>query len=267
MTTLFRTTAIPAVDLFDVHINVLPPGIAKPASFYQTLPVSDLSATGVAGGCVSPCALPDYAQANDALLAWSKNDESFFLPFARLNGSGGPRTIRRRSRAKHKPEPLSDVARLQQFAGVKLMPHVDGIPAAKYIDAIAELRRPVLIHSGAWCPPAWIAKHLLPHLRGPLILAHLGSWPCAAECLQDAVKLAAEHEQVYLETSGASIGNFIAYAADRVPHKLLFGSNSPMSPPAIQWGHVAAAVCDDDTLRAIGHENAARIFAATSRAS
>ena len=119
---------------------------------------------------------------------------------------------------------------------------------------------PLLIHSGANCPPRWIEKHILPHVKSPVIFAHMGAWPCAMEMLIEAVEMARRYPNVYLETSGVWIGNFITYAAERVPEKILFGSNAPMCEPAVQWGHVAASVREDRVLEDIAYKTAERVF-------
>ena len=156
---------------------------------------------------------------------------------------------------------LEEPTLLDGFAGVKLMPQATGLPGEEVLDVLARSGLPLLVHAGILCPPRWLERHLLPRFAGPVILAHLGSWPCSADDLADAVALAGRDARVHLETSGANIGNFVRHAAERVPEKLLFGSNRPMCPPAVQFAHVAASVHDDDTLRALASGNARRLFA------
>jgi len=154
----------------------------------------------------------------------------------------------------------ADPELLARFAGVKLMPQHSGLPGRTTLAHLARHGTPVLVHAGIQCPVSWLERHLLPHLSGPVVLAHLGSWPCSADDLHRAVELASRDARVHLETSGANIGNFLRHAVDRVPERILFGSNRPMCAPRVQFAHVAASVADDATLAAIAHGNAARLF-------
>ena len=261
---LFRSGPPPGLPLFDVHINLLPPETEPPPGFYRTLAPAELEELGVAEACLSPPALDDLEGASRRLRTWAQGQPRW-RPLARIGGRRGPRPVTGRGQVRQalrraiRPKPPA-LPTLDGYAGVKLMPPVSGLPDLDVLAEIARRRLPALVHAGAMCPPNWIAERLLPHLRGPVILAHLGSWPCAAEALHDAVELARRDERVYLETSGASIGNFIAYAAERVPEKLLFGSNAPMCPPLVQWAHVAAAVKDDRTLERLASRTARALF-------
>ncbi len=261
---LFRDGSAPELPLFDVHVNLLPPGAPAPTGFYAALTPAQAEGFGLAGACVSPPALDDLMDGNRRLLGWTTAHPGRWRPLARLGGRRGPRPVtgrwQVRAALRGAVRPREAMPPLDGFAGVKLMPPVSGVPDIEVLEEIGRRRLPVLVHAGALCPPAWIARRLLPRLRGPVILAHLGSWPCAAEALRDAVELAARDERVHLETSGASIGNFIAYAAGRVPGKVVFGSNAPMCPPAVQWAHVAAAVRDDRTLERIASGTARELF-------
>ena len=262
---MFRTGPPPDYPLFDVHLNVLPQGCAAPAGFYRTMGVEHLDDVGVAEGCVMPPALPNLGVASLALRDWAAG-HSRWRPLARLGGRRGPRPVTGLWQAREVARAVIERSKegavtLDGFAGVKLMPHRAGVPERSVLDDIGRRRLPVLVHCGEMCPPAWIERNLLPYLQGPVILAHLGSWPCSADLLQAAVDLALRIARIFLETSGASIGNFLAFAASRVPDKLMFGSNAPMCPPAVQWAHVAAAVADDRVLERVAHRNARALFA------
>jgi hypothetical protein len=279
---LFRVSPPPPLPLFDAHVNVLPPGTAPPDELNSALTTDEVTScmnpAGIVCACISPANLPVFSEANTLLRTWANQEQGRhrrWLPMARLGGRwrrplkdlspacGVLRAIRwpRAVFAKRYP----DVDTLDGFAGVKLAPHASGVPDEEVLEEIARRGLPVLVDSGTMCRPGWIAQRLLPRLRGPVILAHLGSWPCAAELLKESVALASTDDRVYLETSGTSIGNFITYAVGRVPKKLLFGSNAPMCDPAVQWGHVAAAVRDDRSLERIAYVNAMDVFGGPAR--
>ena len=127
--------------------------------------------------------------------------------------------------------------------------------------AINAAELPVLIHAGAHSTPSWIEKTVIPRLRGPVILAHLGAYPTEAGLLTDAVDLARRNARVYLDTSGVWVSEFLRFAARRVPNKLLFGSDAPLTHPRVAWLQLATAVRDDAVLEAVGWHNAERLFA------
>ncbi|MGF1453208.1 MAG: amidohydrolase family protein [Opitutales bacterium] len=190
--------------------------------------------------------------------------------FARVRGQGapeGPLSPRlvagklKALRGTSGPPGASTRPDLSAFAGVKLTPHLDGLPAADTLSEIRDRRLPVMVHGGMALPPQWIRARLLPVTAGPVIISHLGSYPCADGLLKEAVAIAQAEPRVYLETAGTCIGNFLTYAAAKVPRKLLFGSASPHYDAAAQWLHVCAAVTDDDTLEALAWRNAAELLA------
>ena len=265
---LFRKDlATPPYGLFDVHANVgfsdrdnLSFGRLSEKDFLALMETS-----GVARACAFPPLMARYRQANEHLADWAATTEGRVLPFARLGGERGPRPLRQSWQVREtlgaffKRQP-SDAIDLSRYAGVKLIPHLSGLPSRDVLARISELRLPVLVHAGVPSPPAWIERALVSRLRGPVILAHLGAFPCDAVGLREAVDLAQRHAHVYLDTSGAWMAGFITYAAKRVPEKLLFGSDAPMVHPLVAWSHVASAVRDDRVLEQIAHGNADIVF-------
>ena len=91
-------------------------------------------------------------------------------------------------------------------------------------------------------------------------LAHLGAFPDGEADLKGAVDLAARDERVYLDTSGIWIADFLAYAAERVPEKLIWGSDCPLTHPRVAWRFVTSVVKDDRLLAKIGHETAKEVY-------
>lgn len=95
---------------------------------------------------------------------------------------------------------------------------------------------------------------------GPIVIAHLASYPCAAEAMLAMLDRMDADPRLHLETSGASIGNFIAAAVARHPGRVLFGSGAPRFDAAAQLGHVAAALPDDAALAMVLAGNARRVL-------
>ena len=280
---LFRAAPLPApLDVFDVHVNALPDGMAPPGGLYGTVGAGEVldgrddDSPGLhfGGGCMTPPAGTDLLEGSRRLARRVAERGGGWHALLRFDAGGGARpatspasalrgvgrSLRRSPDGAVERALLDEPELLDGFAGVKLTPQASALPGAEALRLLGARRTPVLVHAGILCPPRWLERHLLPHLEGALILAHLGSWPCSADDLERAVELARDDERVYLETSGASIGNFVRHAAERVPEKLLFGSNRPMCPPAVQFAHVAASVHDDDVLRAVAAGNARRLF-------
>ena len=265
---LFRAElCAPAYPLFDVHANLGMSDFAGigfgrlSASEYQRLMVE----ANVRWACVFPPLLSDYASANVALRDWCKSCARGLLPFARLGGIAGPRPITRFWQARRTVRAAvgkrrEEVPDLSGYAGIKLIPHMSGMPGPATLAAISHAQLPVLIHAGAHSPPRWIEKTLIKRHAGPVILAHLGAYPTEPTLLADAVSIAQRYEQVYLDTSGAWLSEFIRYAAQRVPHKLLFGSDAPLAHPRVAWLQLQSTISDDTVLEGIAWRQAFELF-------
>ena len=258
----------PPYPLVDVHVHVGPSDSDE--VYYPTLTGAEYlrhaAAAGVARAYVfPPFRSSGYRQANAALREWAATTGGLVGCFARLGGRDAPfaqwppRPWQVRRRLRRLPRAVDLPGSLDGFAGVKLLPHLDGLPPAGALAAIAERRLPVLIHGGRFVSPDWVARRLLPRTAGPLIIAHLGGFPHEPALLAQGLAAAERHERIYLDTSGVWDAAFVQQAAARVPEKLLFGSDAPLTTPAVAWAHVASAVDDVAVLRALGHDTPRRL--------
>ena len=265
--------------LFDIHVHlgasdtgeVYYPPLEGPA--YLRL----MDAAGVSQACAfPPLRTAGYAASNRRLLAWCGTTGGRVRPLARVGGDRVPVTepevwlarkaLRARlmgaaGRGRAAAFDL-DPGTLRQFAGVKLLPHLDGVPGRVFFDEVRALRLPVLTHAGRYVPARWVARAVLPHL-GPdqrLILAHLGAFPDAERELRQAVALAESDRRVVLDTSGIWIEDFLRYAVARVPEQVIFGSDAPLTTPAVAWAMVEAAVPDAGLRDRIGRGLALEVF-------
>lgn len=260
---LFRTDAPETPDrLIDVHLNV---GATAAARYGRLAPADALSyadAAGVTQMCAfPPLAAGGYGAANAALAAWAATTGGRVRPFARLAGPH-PRPVREPWQARQAIQArierrAAEVPNLDGVAGVKMTPHLDGVPCDETLEEVSRRGLPAVIHAGVHVPPRWIEKTLLPKLRGPVIVAHLGAFPDWPAGLDQALALAARVERVWLDTSGVWMAAFLQEAARRVPEKLLFGSDAPLVHPLTAWLHTALAVRDDAVLERIAWRNAA----------
>ena len=208
-----------------------------------------------------------YAASNAALREWGAAQGGRVRVLARLGGARLPiseprswlirRALRRRLTRR---APDIEPGALGGFAGVKLLPQLDGLPGRASFAEIADLRLPVLSHAGRFVPASWLARHVLPRTAGPLVLAHLGAFPAEAGLMERALDLAEAEPRVHLDTSGIWDLALLARAVERVPRKLLFGSDCPLTHPAAAWGQVERMVGDAGLMRRIGGELAQEIF-------
>lgn len=148
----------------------------------------------------------------------------------------------------------------EQADGVYLDRRTHGLPTEEVFSKIAARRLPVLVWCGDDYSATLVEKEILPQTSTPIVLGSLGCYPCSEGGLKSAVELAQKNERVYLELSAVSIGNFIKYAAEIVPDRLVFGSQAPFCEPDAQWSHVAASVLNDETLVKVARETSAKIF-------
>ena len=261
----------PPFPLIDVHVHLGPSDTGE--VYYPHLSGDEylglMDAARVEQACAfAPLRTDGYQAANVSLKTWSASINGRVRAFARLGGRAVPMTepelwlLRRKASSllRRRPPDFDYLEDLGSFAGVKLAPHLDGLPSDAVFAYIAELALPVLVHAGRYSPPRWIERVILPKVRGPVILAHLGAFPCVEPMLREAVDMAQHHPNVYLDTSGAWISSFIRYAAERVPEKLLFGSDAPLAHPLVAWHHVASVVRDEHLLERIGRGTARELF-------
>ncbi len=225
-------------------------------------------AAGIGRAVVFPPTMDaGYRAANTALRDWGARVGDRIRVLARLGGRRMPVDeplpwlIRRAARRLLiAPPPDMPEGGLDGFAGVKLLPQLDGIPGRATFEEIADRRLPVLSHSGRFVPASWLARVVLPRTSGPLILAHLGAFPAQEDLLEQAIDLAAREPRVYLDTSGIWETRLLARALDAVPRKLLFGSDAPLTHPGVAWDQLARLIPDAGLRRRIGGGLAQEIF-------
>ncbi|MEJ5915142.1 amidohydrolase family protein [Pseudokineococcus sp. 1T1Z-3] len=264
----------PPAGTVDVHLHVaadLAPGASSLRRDPGTPPPTDpagalalLDEAGVDRALAFPPYRTGYAVANSRLREAAAASDGRLLAAARLGGRvpalvPAVWSVRRslRSRVGSRPP---DVDSLEGYAGVKLAPHVDGVPDEELLADVRARRLPVVVHAGVTCRPAWIARQLLPRLTGcRVVLAHLGCFPASAPALADAVALAREG-RVWLDTSASWLAELVAVAVREAPGRVLFGSDAPLMSPRVAWQHVAAAVPDDALLDSVARGAAQEVL-------
>ena len=262
---------------FDIHVHIgrsdtgeLYYGLLEGAECLALMDAADIS-HAIA---FPPLRSDGYRAANVALADWCDTTAGRVRAFARLGGDRLPISepqlwlARRAARAAagrlvgRGRAPDLDLDDLGRFAGVKLLPHLDGVPDDATFAAINAARLPVLTHAGRYATPAFIARAILPKLDGRLVLAHLGAFPDRERELRDAVALAEREPRVLLDTSGIWIADFLDYAVRRVPEQICFGSDCPLTTPATARAMLESVVTDRGLRRRIGFELAAELLGA-----
>ena len=208
-----------------------------------------------------------YRRSNKALRDWAARQDGRIRVLARLGGPQLPLAepafwlVRRalRQRVMRRPPDLGADG-LDGFAGVKLLPQLDGIPSRHQFEEIADRKLPVLSHAGRFVPARWLARHVLPRTRGPLILAHLGSFPAEHDLIEEAIALAEAEPCVHLDTSGIWDIALLRRAIEAVPRKLIFGSDAPLTHPLVAWRQVERLIADPGLRARIGGDLAEELF-------
>ena len=267
----------PDFGLWDCHVHLGPSDTGQlyypPLEAPEYLQLLERASGQEGSGKVQACVFPPlrdegYRTANAALREVAAASGGRLRALARLGGRRQPITepklwmLRRKldPRRRDRQADLADYGELRDFAGVKLLPHLDGVPDDAAWTALADLKCPVLIHGGRYCSPAWIARHILPRTTGPLIIAHLGAFPAEEGMFVDALELARREPRVHLDTSGAWVSGLVRQAIAALPEKILYGSDCPLADPRVAWRHVASLVADPGVRRQVGRENAERVF-------
>ena len=254
--------------LIDVHVHLGPSDSGE--IYYPTFDGEEYLQHAEVAGVVRAYAFPPYRldgyrAANAALRDWAATTGGRVGAFARLGGpvtpiaQFPPKPWQVRRWARRLPRVTDRPVTLDGFTGVKLLPHLDGMPPRDEMTEIADRRLPVLIHGGRFVTPSWIARRLLPSTSGPVIIAHLGAFPDERGLLDSALALASHHPRLYLDTSGIWNSAFVAEAARVAPGKLVFGSDAPLTTPAVAWAHLRSAIDDAGVLRALGYETPASL--------
>lgn len=258
----------PSYPLVDVHVHLGPSDSTE--AYYPTLSGAEYLQHAQAAGvqrayAFPPYRLSGYREANAALRDWAMTTDGRVGCFARLRGPDvlyaqfPPHLWQVRKRLRRTRRSSDIPGSLEGFDGVKLLPHLDGVPPDVQMREIHDRQLPVLVHGGRYVSPAWIVKNLLPRTSGTLIIAHLGGFPHENGLLEEGLAAARDHPRIYLDTSGIWDVSFIQRAVRRVPDKLIFGSDAPLTTPAVAWQHVASAVDDVDVLRMLGHQTPVRL--------
>lgn len=261
-----------ADEWFDCHVHLGPSDSGE--LYYGRLEGAEYLRLMEVAGIRRALAFPPlryggYREANAALAEWCEGPGAGRIrPLARVGGRLPPVEapylwIARRwlrgfllGRAPDFPENVA----LERFAGIKLLPLLDGLPSRAFFERVNEAGLPFLTHGGFLTSPRWIARAILPRVRTKLVIAHLGAFPAQERLLHDAIELARREPKVYLDTSGIWPVAYLRQALAAVPEKLLFGSDCPLTTPLAARRQLEAATDDAGLRRRVACEAAVEVF-------
>ncbi len=258
----------PDHPLYDVHVHFGESDVAD--LVYSHLPgqvyVPIMDACGIEhANAFAPFRTDGYRELNAQNLAFCReNTGGRVKAYCRLGGRRLPWTTKRPWQFKIKlgrmvkghTGDLHDLNTLADYGGVKLLPLVDGLPSDEYFQAIADLKKTVLVHGGNNCGPAFIEQEIIRKLPAGhrVIIAHLGAFPMQENLYKQALGVLNRHPAVVLDTSGVLVSSILTHAVRTVPDRLVFGSDCPLTHPAAAWAQLAATTSDKGLLKRIGWE-------------
>ncbi len=146
-----------------------------------------------------------------------------------------------------------------RFVGLKLHPvttiaHPADESSLRLIRAAARLGAPTMIHCGddPFCTPLELEQAAIRVPEATIVFGHMGAYFHS----EDALAVAERCENVMLETSACPYPERIGEAVRRVgAERVIFGSDGPGCPPAIELEKVRRAGLEPADLRKVLYEN------------
>lgn len=187
--------------------------------------------------------IEDFTEENRKM---SKLDKDSFIPFGRASPTH-----------KNFEEELKQVEKLG-LHGLKLHPNQGKFKVNKSLKKdLKELEPqvPILAHTGMKEDEKVHNLEVLSELPNPVIIAHAGKGYA-----KKAVEFVNQYENFYLDTSLASVYRIKRIVASSPVDKILYGSDSPYSHPAVEKKKILYAVEDEETRRKILGENVLKVL-------
>lgn len=148
--------------------------------------------------------------------------------------------------------------------GLKLHPtttlaHPAAEPTVALLRRCGELGIPALFHCGddPYTTPQTMALAAAAAPETAIVLAHMGGYLH----VEEAIDVAVEHDNIYLETSAMPYPDLIRNAVERVgARRVIFGSDGPGCNPALELHKVRSLGLDAPTEDLVLGGNAARLL-------
>jgi predicted TIM-barrel fold metal-dependent hydrolase len=239
------------------------------SSFLAEDLIRNMDAIGIDRAVAFPLGAPytDYSESNRTIAEEVAKFPDRVIGFCRVNPNFGPEAT-----AAALDHCLGEL----HLRGIKLHPEIEFFDPNDELlmePVYAAARRygvPLIFHTGmsSKAAPAVIAELAAKNPDVPVILGHMG----VSEYVKQAVSMARQHENIYLETSVVGWMPLLMEAVERVgTSKMLFGSDHPYNPLPMEvekmGKHVAQnAHFKESDLRQLFSGNLLGILGAASRA-
>jgi hypothetical protein len=206
---------------------------------------------GVDRTVIFPVKCQHYRQPNTDIARLCAEDPRF-LGFGRVACS-----------SEDAPQEAEFAVRELKLRGIKIH-SMDGFPTRAALDKLEELGVPVLFHSGMGLAPSKFEAVARSYPALTMILAHVGTeltWENMFNYPEQAIRLAAEYEQVYVDTSAVYLLHVLERAVKVCgPAKMIFGSDGPWFHPAVALRQIELLGLSEGELQAVRSGNIARIL-------
>ena len=224
------------------------------ASFLGEDLVRDMDELGLDKAVAFPLGAPytDYSESNATIAGEVAKFPQRIIGFCRINPNFGPQAT---------AKALEHCLGTLKLGGIKLHPEIEFFDPneEELMEPVYQAARryhvPIIFHTGmsSKAAPAVIAELASKYRDVPVILGHMG----VSEYVKQAIAVARQNENIYLETSVVGWMPLIMEAFNRVgTSKMLYGSDHPYNPMPMEVEKIArhaarAAQLKESDLRAL----------------
>lgn len=241
---------IEGYEVLDAHVHLGPSGEWVPyldpsVSAEEVIEAMDRAGVGRAIVFPNPDVGDRYPELNDVMIEAVMKYPDRFIGFGRVDPRRGEKTVEEVSRCSSKG-----------LEGIKLHPYVetyhpDHPHFEELFDCIHDEGMIVLSHTGGnFASPGHMKKVLEEREDMKLILGHLN---------EGCISVAEEFENAYVDTSGARV-YLLEHAVEKIPKKIVFGSDFPYLDYEVQKMVVRSAEIDEQVKSNIFKNNLQRLL-------
>ncbi len=193
-----------------------------------------------------------------------------FVPFARIDGARDPdngpgarlRNLAARREDHHtSPADVEQYAYGDRFEGFVLDPVADGLPDEAVLEALADVKRPLVVRCGERFPPAAVERHLLGRSL-PVLLVHDGAAPLSRGVTKAATDALARSDRLHIVSTCLGRRAVLERVLREHPDRVVFGSGAPAVHPNVSVMAVLTLDVPEDAMRRVFERNPARLVPA-----
>lgn len=238
------------IDILDAHVHLGPSGewvpYVKPSVTKEEV-MKAMDDAGIERSIVFPNPVPGdrYPEMNDIIAEAVENYPDRLIGFGRVDPRRGDEAV----------EEIKRCAGIG-LVGIKLHPFVetyrpDHPHFERLFDTIYELDMIILSHTGTnFASPGHMGKVLEEREEMKLILGHLN---------EGCISVAGDYDNTYVDTSGSRV-YMLDHAVEKIPEKIVFGSDFPYLNYEVQKKVVEECDCSDRKKKDIFRDNLLRLL-------